>query len=35
VRELAFVGMIQTDNLCTSGELRGLARNLVYQTVLN
>ena len=35
VKDLAFVGMIQTDNLGTSGELRGLARNLVYQSVIN
>jgi CubicO group peptidase (beta-lactamase class C family) len=35
VRDLAFVGMIQTDNLGTSGEMRGLARSLVYQAVMN
>jgi CubicO group peptidase (beta-lactamase class C family) len=35
VRDLAFVGMIGTDNLGTSGEMRGLARSLVYQAVMN
>ncbi len=35
VKDLAYITMIQTDNLGTSGELRGMARNLVYQAVMN
>jgi CubicO group peptidase (beta-lactamase class C family) len=35
VRDLSFVAMIQTDDLGTAGELRGLARNVVYQAVTN
>jgi CubicO group peptidase (beta-lactamase class C family) len=35
VRDLAFVGMIQHDNQGTSGEIRGLSRNLVYQAVVH
>ena len=35
VRDLSFVTMIQSDDLGVAGELRGLARNVVYQAVIN
>jgi CubicO group peptidase (beta-lactamase class C family) len=34
VRDLSFVTMIATDDLATAGDLRGLARNLVYQSIV-
>jgi CubicO group peptidase (beta-lactamase class C family) len=35
VRDLSFVAMIQTDDSVTAGQLRGLARNLVYQSIVD
>jgi CubicO group peptidase (beta-lactamase class C family) len=35
VKDLAFIGMIQHDNLGTAGELRNISRNLVYQAVVD
>jgi CubicO group peptidase (beta-lactamase class C family) len=34
-RDLIFVGMIASDDSATRNELRGLARNLVYQAVMD
>lgn len=35
VKDLSFVAMIQTEDRATAGELRGLARNLVYQAIVD
>ncbi len=35
VKDLAFIGMIQHDNLGTAGEMRNISRNLVYQAVID
>jgi CubicO group peptidase (beta-lactamase class C family) len=35
VKDLAFIGMIQHDNLGTATEMRNISRNLVYQAVMD
>lgn len=35
VRDFAFVGMIQHDNLGTAGRIHGLSRQIVYQAILD
>jgi CubicO group peptidase (beta-lactamase class C family) len=35
VEDLAFIGMIQHDNLGTATEMRNISRNLVYQAVMD
>ena len=34
VADLAFVGMVQHDNLATTRAIHGLSRSLVYQAVM-